>query len=74
MGLDWIKATIWDGTIDTSDDEVYNQQFDAVFVDMAEQFSGTHSEGYYYDALGAALWYSETQPTIFVYGIGIIRG
>jgi hypothetical protein len=73
MGLEWTKATIWDGTIDTSNDEVYDQQFDQMFEDMIAEFSGTHSEGYYYDALGAALWYSETEPTIYVYGIGIIR-
>lgn len=73
MGLEWTKATIWDGTVDTSNDETYDQEFEQVFADMIEQFSGTHSEGYYYEALGAAVWWSETDPTVYVYGIGIIR-
>ena len=73
MGLVWDKATIWDDTIDTSNDDTYDQEFDEVFEGMAEQYAGTHSDGDYYTAFGAALWYSETQPTIFVYGIGIVR-
>ena len=73
LGLTWSNATIWDETIDTSDEEAYNQKFDEVFEGMAADFSGTHSSGAYYEAFGAALWYSDTQPTIFVYGIGILR-
>jgi len=73
MGLTWDKATIWDDTIDTSTEETRDQDFDEVFEGMARDFAGTHSDGDYYSAFGAALWYSETQPTIFVYGIGIVR-
>ena len=73
MGLEWSKATIWDDTIDTSNEEAYRQRFGEVLDEIAESFAGTHSEGYYYEAIGAAMWVSDTDPTIYVYGIGIIR-
>ena len=72
MGLVWDKATIWDDTIDTSTDETRDRDFDEVFEGMAKDFAGTYSDGAYYNAFGAALWYSETDPTIYVYGIGIV--
>ena len=73
LGLVWDKATIYDGTIDSSDDAVYDQQFDEVYDGLVTDFSGTHSDGDHYEALGVAVWYSETDGMIYVYGIGIIR-
>ena len=73
MGLVWDKATIYDGTIDCSTDELYDQQFDEVYDGLVSDFSGTHTDGDYYDAIGVAFWYSETEGMIYVYGIGIVR-
>ena len=66
-------AGYYDGTIDGSTDELYDQQFDEVYDGLVSDFSGTHSDGDYFDAIGIAFWYSETESMIYVYGIGIVR-
>ena len=65
LGAQWSYATAWRDQVDAST-ETFNDDFEAVLLDIEDIYTEPHESGSDFDALGAAMYYDSVNDILYI--------
>lgn len=71
MGVQWSYATAWRDQVDAST-ETFNDDFEAVLLDIEDIYTEPHESGSDFDALGAAMYYDSVNDILYIYSMATV--